>query len=141
MAVPKMSDSPMVPYRRKNRTSDKLIFISCEGFATEWDYFEKIINAVFVNVKTKVTVVNVLEDALSKRANKRTREENKLVTSSNPKNVLEKMNTYKEQHNEVYDFSVHSDDEFWLILDTDHHTGVECIDEWKSVLLECKTKG
>ena len=70
MAVVRMSSVPFSPVRQKRRTSDKLIFISCEGSVTEWEYFEKIINMVFVNINSKVKIINVLEDALKKTKGK-----------------------------------------------------------------------
>lgn len=148
MAVVRMSSVPFSPVRPKRRTSDKLIFISCEGSVTEWEYFEKIINMVFVNVNSKVKIVNVLEDALKKHNKKRTIEENKLISSSKPQNLLDKMNTFKIEHQDDYDFEGHDQDEFWLIMDVDDHTnssiidadGKSNLDKWNDVLNECKNK-
>ncbi len=70
MAVERMSSVPFSPVRPKRRTSDKLIFISCEGSVTEWEYFEKIINMVFVNISSKVKIINILEDTLKKTIKK-----------------------------------------------------------------------
>lgn len=148
MAVVRMSSVPFSPVRQKRRTSDKLIFISCEGSVTEWEYFEKIINMVFVNINSKVKIINVLEDALKKNTKKRTIEENKLISSSNPKNLLEKMDAFKVENQGVYDFKRHDEDEFWLIMDVDDHTNSSIIDadgksnfdKWNDVLSECKSK-
>lgn len=146
MAVTRLISNPISPYRPKHRTSTKLIFISCEGSATEWEYFENVVNKVFDNVRTKIHVVNVIEDILRKSAKKRTVEENQLVSSSNPRNVFDKMVTFITTHNEEYDFSNHKDDEFWLIMDVDSHTdetildksGVSNFSKWNNILLQCK---
>lgn len=75
MSIQRMMDSPVKPYRTKRPTTDKIIFISCEGSRTEWDYFEKIIGFVYGNVSSKVRVINVDEDILNKKDYKRDREE------------------------------------------------------------------
>ena len=148
MAVERMSSVPFSPVRPKRRTSDKLIFISCEGSVTEWEYFEKIINMVYNNISPKVKVINVLEEALKKRDNKRTIDEKKQVSKSNPKNLLEKMDAFKTEHKEEYDFQNHTQDEFWLIMDIDDHTsstiidaeGKSNLDKWNEVLNQCRNK-
>ncbi len=121
MAAERMYSLPFSPVRPKRRTSDKLIFISCEGSVTEWEYFEKIINMVFANISSKVKVINVLENALKKRDKNRTIEEKKQVSSSKPHNLLDKMNAFKITHQDDYDFDEHEQDEFWLIMDVDDH--------------------
>ena len=88
MAADRISSFTFSPVRPKRRTSDKLIFISCEGSVTEWEYFEKIVNLAFENVSSKVRVINILEDVLKKKSEQRTSEENRLVTSASPNNLL-----------------------------------------------------
>ena len=113
MTTSRMSAVPLSPYRPKRETSGKLIFISCEGAVTEWEYFGKIVNSVFGNVRSKVRVINVLEDALNKKAKSRTPDEQRQVSSGDPKSLLNKMNDYCEQHKDEFDFKNHPDDEFW----------------------------
>lgn len=145
MAAERMSSLPFSPVRPKRRTSDKLIFISCEGSVTEWEYFEKIINMVFANIGSKVKIINVLEEALKKRDKNRTSDEKKQVSSSKPQNLLDKMNDFKSAHKDDYDFDEHGQDEFWLIMDVDDHTdqtivdseGKSNLDKWNAVLNEC----
>lgn len=45
MTTSRMSAVPLSPYRPKRETSGKLIFISCEGAVTEWEYFGEIVNS------------------------------------------------------------------------------------------------
>ena len=78
MAIKRMSNFPLKPEREIKRTSTKYISISCEGSNTEWDYFHKVINSVYGNIKNRVQVYNVLEDILEKDPSERTDEENKL---------------------------------------------------------------
>lgn len=146
MTVTRLLSSPLSPYRPRHRTSSKLIFISCEGSVTEWEYFQNIVNKVFDNVKTKVHVVNVIEDILEKSAKRRTADENQLATSSSPQNVFDKMVKFKNAHDNEYDFSKHKDDEFWIIMDVDDHTDKTIIDKsgisnfkkWNDILSQCK---
>lgn len=148
MSIPRMSSVPFSPTRPKRRTSDKLIFISCEGSVTEWEYFEKIVNMVFVDITSKVKIINVLEDTLRIRENRRTSEERRAISSSSPKNLVEKMDIYKQQHQDEYNFENHENDEFWIVMDVDNHTdssikdsaGVSNLDKWNSVLSECQEK-
>lgn len=88
MTTSRMSAVPLSPYRPKRETSGKLIFISCEGAVTEWEYFGEIVNSVFGNVRSKVRVINVLEDALNKKAKSRTPDEQRQVSSGDPKSLL-----------------------------------------------------
>lgn len=146
MSATRSLSIPLSPYRPKHRTSSKLIFISCEGSVTEWEYFQNVVNEVFANVKTRVHIVNVIGDILEKSAKKRSPEENQLVSSSNPQNVFDKMLDFKNTHNEEYDFTNHHDDEFWLIMDVDSHTDENIIDKfgisnskkWNDILFQCK---
>lgn len=143
-----MSSIPFSPLRPKRRTSDKLIFISCEGSVTEWEYFEKIINMVFANIGSKVKVINILEDALKKRDKNRTTDERRQILSSKPQNLLDKMNNFKSKYKDDYNFEEHDQDEFWLIMDIDDHTdssiidanGRSNLDKWNDVLDECANK-
>lgn len=49
--------------RTKKRTSDKLIFISCEGVETEEVYFD-ILASLFHNIRSKIKIVSVRGDYL-----------------------------------------------------------------------------
>lgn len=149
MAIKRMSNFPLKPEREIKRTSTKYIFISCEGSNTEWDYFHKVINSVYGNIKNRVQVYNVLEDILEKDPSERTDEENKLANSSNPSNVLKKMIEHIETKDEEFNLSDHKDeDEFWLVLDVDkntdktpNRTGKSRYLQWMEVLSQCKDYG
>ncbi len=148
MAVEKMSSLPFTPSRIKQRTSDKIIFIVCEGSVTEWEYFENVVNSAFEKVKSKIKVINILEDALRKPAKRRTTTEAKLVSSSHPLNLVNKMDEFKRDNENVYDFTTHSEDEFWLIMDVDDHTDPTIIDKeqksnldkWNEAITACKKR-
>ena len=139
MKTNRTSFSPVSPYREKRPASSKLIFIVCEGAATEIDYFQKVISDRFENIKTKVQVINIHYDILLKKPKDRTDKENKILNSSNPKNFLEKMNKFISEKKRIYEFTKH-DDEFWLIMDVDKHTSEENIESWNQVLDDCDEK-
>lgn len=130
------SFSPISPYREKRPVSSKLIFIVCEGEVTEYNYFKNVVSKEFDNLKSKVQVINILEDSLKKPRGERTAEEKQMLSCSNPKNLLEKMNDFVSENEHKYDFSKHND-EFWLIMDVDDHTSANKIKEWNNVLNQC----
>ena len=139
MMTNRTSFSPVSPYREKRPVSCKLIFVVCEGIATEIDYFQKVIAKHFENIKTKIQVINIHNDILQKKHDDRTDEENKVLSSSNPKNLLEKMDKFISENERSYEFTKH-DDEFWLIMDVDNHTSKENIESWNQVLDDCDKK-
>lgn len=132
--------SPVSPYRKKRPAASKLIFIVCEGQATEHDYFSKVVSKVYDNIKTRIQVINIHEDILKKSKRFRTNDEERLFSSSKPYNLLDKMNEFKQENEVKYDFSKH-DDEFWLVMDVDDHTEKEYIETFKNVLDESKKNG
>ena len=133
------SFSPISPYREKRPASSKLIFIVCEGAATENDYFRKVVSREFDNIKTKIQIINIFNEILQKPSKQRTDEERKILCSSNPKNLLKKMNNFVAEKEQIYEFSKH-DDEFWLVMDVDNHTDKNYIKDWNKILDECDEK-
>lgn len=133
------SFSPTFPYRERRPISNKLIFIVCEGAATENDYFKKVVSREFDNIKTKVQIINIFSEILQTPPKYRTPEMEKILCSSNPKNLLEEMNNFVAKKEQIYEFSKH-DDEFWIVMDIDKHTAKELIDDWNQVLDECDKK-
>lgn len=133
--------SPFSPYRTKRPSTDKLIFIVCEGEVTEYDYFSKVVPQVYDDIKTRIQIINVFEEILRKREKYRSEEEKRKLSSSKPHNLLEKMDDFINEKETEYDFSKHKEDEFWLIMDIDDHTDEYYINEWKRVINKCHEKG
>ncbi len=133
--------SPAFPYREQRPTSSKLIFIVCEGAATEDDYFRKVVSQEFDNIKTKVQVINIFAEILKKPLKGRTSEEKRILSSSSPKNLLDEMKNFILKKEEIYEFSKHNDDEFWLIMDVDKHTDSDHIQDWNRILNQCDEEG
>ena len=55
MAANRMSFSPLSPYREKRPTTNKIIFISCEGSVTEEEYFQ-IISQLYITFPNHRTI-------------------------------------------------------------------------------------
>lgn len=130
---------PEVPFRQINRTASKIIVLSCEGTVTEESYFN-LIGKLFPDVQSKIKFISVVGDILKKREQDRTDEEKKRLTKSQPLQLIEKMDTFKKEKKNEFDFEHHPDDEFWIVADVDHHTDTNNITNWSKALKQCKEK-
>lgn len=140
--------SPINPYRKVERTAAKMIFLSCEGTATEEGYFLKIAD-IFSEIKSKIGLISVMADIVKKPDKHRTQEEKKKVGKNRPLQLVERMEQFCEENKEKYDFAHHPEDEFWIIADVDHHWIIADVDDhtegkesedWKEFLAQCKSK-
>ena len=52
--------------RKSERISDKLIILSCEGVITEEEYFEILSSKIFFSIGTKIHILSVRGEYLSK---------------------------------------------------------------------------
>lgn len=131
---------PQTPFRKTRPTTSKIIFISCEGAVTEEEYFN-IASEIFSAVKSKIQFISVMEDAVNTPSKYRTREQVNEITRCQPKQLVEKINIFKQEKQLDFDFANHPEDEFWIITDIDNHTDANNIDDWESALAECDEKG
>lgn len=120
-------------------TSNKIIFISCEGQVTEETYFS-MISDIFDGVKSKIRFISVMEEAVNTPPNMRTPEQQRELSKSMPWQLVEKIDKFKEQESAVYDFEHHPEDEFWIIADVDDHTNADNIIKWNQMLIDCNDK-
>ena len=120
-------------------TSGKIIFISCEGQVTEEEYF-KIVSNLFSNVKSKIQFVSVMEDILSIPAKFRTADQISELGKNKPWQLLEKIERFKEEKKDVYDFDKHPEDEFWIVSDVDENTNSVYVSKWNETLSNCDAK-
>ena len=139
MATNRMSFSPLSPYREKRPTTNKIIFISCEGSVTEEEYFQ-IISQLYQNIKTQVQLISVVEDIIAVPKRRRNQEQKRTLTKSKPDQLLDRIEIFKQQKDSIYDFEKHPDDEFWIIADVDDHTEEYYIDKWNQTLRSCQEK-
>lgn len=128
------------PYRDHRPTTDKIIFLSCEGSVTEEKYFD-IVSKIFEDVKGKLQFISVKEDAVHKAQKYRTEEEVELLTKSMPWQLAEKIDRFKDKEKRKYEFDKHPEDEFWIVADVDDHTDERNISKWNEVLEKCRREG
>lgn len=128
------------PYRDKRPSSQKIIFLSCEGSVTEEEYFA-IVTKIFDSIKSRIRFISVVEDEIHTRAKVRTVEQNRVLGQNKPKQLVEKINRFKEEKEDIYQFSKHKEDEFWIVTDIDQNTEAEHIEDFKDALNMCDEKG
>ncbi|WP_310603095.1 RloB family protein [Anaerosporobacter sp.] len=131
---------PSTPYRKKRPSTAKIIFLSCEGAVTEEEYFS-MISDMFHEAKSKIQFISVMEDAVNTLPKFRTPDQNKEISKNKPKQLVEKIDKFKNENNLKFDLDKHPDDEFWIIADVDDHTDDNNIDEWNEALATCEEKG
>lgn len=136
------------PYRRVRPTTSKIIFLSFEGSVTEEEYFECVSN-LFGDIKSKIQFISVAEDAVHTSPNKRTPDQDLLLSKVRPKQLVERIDQFKLEKKDIYQFSKYPNDEFWIVTDVDKNWSNEVIspsdgktyyDEWKDAVTMCKER-
>lgn len=128
------------PKRPKQERSSKIIFFSCEGPVTEEIYFRILSEQIFYNISSKICLVSAREEFLNTPHSERTQEQVDEQNRSSPKYVLERLEKFKRENNDKYEFDKHEEDEFWIVIDVDDHIAPKKIVEFKSILKECHDK-
>lgn len=64
-----------------------------------------------------------------------------MLSKSRPLQLVERIEQFKEQKEQIYQFSQYPEDEFWIIIDVDDHLSSAWIDEWNKALEQCDEKG
>lgn len=132
--------SPQNPYRHQRPATNKIIFLSLEGSATEEEYFE-CVSEIYSEFKTKIQFISVAEDAAHTHSKCRTQDQAKLLSKVRPKQLVERIDQFKTEKNELYQFSNYRDDEFWVVSDVDENWGPLWINEWEEAIRMCSEKG
>lgn len=91
------------PYRPIRPTTSKIIFLSFEGSVTEEEYFERI-SDLFADIKSKIQFVSVAEDAVHTAPKSRTTEQAKMLSKVRPKQLVERIEQFKKEKNDIYQF-------------------------------------
>ncbi len=131
--------SPQNPYRPIRPTTSKIIFLSFEGSVTEEEYFEYI-SEIFSEIKTKIQFISVAEDAVHTSPKSRTPEQAKMLSKVRPKQLVERIDRFKIEKNDIYQFAKYPEDEFWIVTDVDDNWGTLWIDEWNEAVDMCNEK-
>ncbi len=136
------------PYRPVRPATSKIIFLSFEGSITEEEYFERV-SELFSEIKTKIQFISVAEDAVHTALNKRTKEQLKMLSKVRPKQLVERIEQFKLEKNDIYQFDQYPEDEFWIVTDVDKNWSNEIInptenktymDEWNDTIAMCQAK-
>ncbi len=127
------------PFRTQRLKNSKIIFISCEGCVTEEEYF-RCVQKLYNSVKTRIQIISVIEDVISTPPKKRTSEQIQLASKNRPLQLVRRIDQFKEKEDDMYQFALHPDDEFWVIADVDDHKSDLWIDEWNEALRDCREK-
>lgn len=128
------------PYRAYRPATSKIIFLSFEGSVTEEEYFNRIAS-LFSEVESKIKFISVEEDAVHTRQKYRTKAQNLSLSKTRPMQLVEKIDVFRIEKNNVYEFEKYPEDEFWIVTDVDNNLAPEWIDEWDKALTVCTEKG
>lgn len=135
------------PYRPKRPSTEKLIFLSCEGSVTEEEYFEAVAD-IFSEVKSKIQFVSVAEDATHTRHTCRTKEQVELLSKTRPRQLVERLTVFKSSNSDKFEFEKYPEDEFWIVTDVDKNWSDEKIsgnktykEEWEEAIKLCELNG
>ena len=137
-----------VPFRTKRPESAKIIFLSMEGCVTEEEYF-RCVSAIFSDIETKIKFISVADEAARTPYKGRTPEQNDMLSRVRPKQLVERIDTFKEQNSD-YQFEAYPEDEFWIVTDVDKNWSDEKVsptenktfkEEWGEAVAECREKG
>ena len=136
------------PYRSVRPTTSKIIFLSFEGSVTEEEYFDRVME-LFSEIKSKIQFISVAEDAVHTDPKRRTPDQVKLLSKVRPKQLVERIDQFKLEKEDIYQFSQYPDDEFWILTDVDKNWSNEVIspndgktykDEWNDAVAMCQTR-
>lgn len=136
------------PYRPIRPTTSKIIFLSFEGSVTEEEYFERI-SDLFSEIRSKIQFISVAEDAVHTAPKRRTPDQARMLSKVRPKQLVERIDQFKAEKDDVYQFSQFPDDEFWIVTDVDQNWSNEIIspsdgktynDEWNDAISMCQAK-
>lgn len=139
--------TPQNPFRPLRPETSKIIFLSFEGSVTEEEYFSRI-SELYSEIKHRIQFISVAEDAVHTVPKRRTPEQIKMLSKGRPKQLVERIDQFKIEKNDSYEFSKYPDDEFWIVTDVDNNwsdteisDGKTLLDEWREAIALCEERG
>ncbi len=139
--------TPQNPFRPSRPETSKIIFLSFEGSVTEEEYFSRI-SELYSEIKHRIQFISVAEDAVHTLPKRRTPEQLKMLSKVRPKQLVERIDQFKIEKNESYEFSKYPEDEFWIVTDVDNNwsdaeisNGKTLQEEWMEAIALCAEKG
>lgn len=148
LAMSRIPFNAQNPFRTKRPATNKIIFLSLEGSVTEEEYFDRI-SDIFSAVKSKIQIISVAEDAVRTAPKFRTDDQARQLSKVRPKQLVERIDQFKREKANLYQFSEYPDDEFWIVMDVDQNwsngvidvkNGKTYLDEWDEAIAACKEK-
>lgn len=134
------------PFRTKRVADNNIIFLSMEGSVTEEEYFS-MISEIYNGIRTKIQFISVMEEIINTPPKRRTPEQTGILGKNRPLQLVNKIERFKAEKEEDYQFSKYSD-EFWIVTDVDDNwsdmeirPGKTRADEWKEAVGICEEKG
>lgn len=136
------------PYRPVRPITSKIIFLSFEGSVTEEEYFERV-SDIFSEIRSKIQFISVAEDAVHTAPKRRTPDQARLLSKVRPKQLVERIEQFKLEKDDIYQFEQYPEDEFWIVTDVDKNWSNEIInpsdgktylDEWNDAISMCQSK-
>ena len=119
--------TPQNPYRVVRPQTSKIIFLSCEGSVTEEEYFG-LISDIYSGIKSRIQFISVAEDAVFTAPKCRTQEQVRLLSKVRPKHLVERIDQFKAEKDNIYQFEKYPEDEFWILTDVDQNWSSQLID-------------
>lgn len=141
--------TPQNPYRVVRPKTSKIIFLSCEGSVTEEEYFG-LISDIYSGIKSKIQFISVAEDVVFTAPKCRTQEQVRMLSKVRPKHLVERIDQFKAEKDDIYQFEEYPEDEFWILTDVDQNWSSQVIDpqnaktykdEWDDAIAACDEKG
>lgn len=137
------------PYRDRRPATSKILFLSLEGSVTEEEYFQ-CVSDIFREIKGKIQYISVVEDAVHTLPKFRTAEQKKMLSKARPLQLVERIEWFKKEYDDRYEFSQYPEAEFWIVTDVDNNWSDTVIekksrktlrDEWQEAIARCDEKG
>ena len=132
--------NPTLPYRKRKPRSSKMIFLAMEGSVTEEEYVKILMNT-YSSVASRIKLLSVIDDIVQIPPEDRSADQHRIITSSDPKHMVQRLDNFKKEKEFEYDLSKHIDDEYWIVVDIDDHLIESKIDAWNDVISDCNSKG
>lgn len=109
------------PYRPVRPATSRIIFLSLEGSVTEEEYFERV-SDTYSEIRSRIQFISVAEDAVHTKPKFRTAEQAKMLSKARPKQLVERIEQFILEKNDIYQFSQYPD-------------------EWNEAISVCEEKG
>lgn len=149
LALSSRNQTPLTSHRTSRPATSKIIFLSCEGSVTEEQYF-RMLSDLYGEVRTRIQFISVAEDAVRTPHQRRTPEQVALLSRVRPLQLVQRIDHFKDENEERFQFSEYPEDEFWVVTDVDKNWSDEIInmqehksyrDEWNDAVKACGEKG